>query len=112
MREAQPLTLEGDVITFGVPKGMYEAARPRFQKEADNIRDALSSRLGRRLKFKLKPHDGFVESAPAAPEPEPVDEMIELDELIDIPAEDAAVDSVGLFTSRFDATVVEEVPRD
>jgi len=111
VREAQPLALEADVITFGVPKGLYEAARPRFHKEADNIRDALSSRLGRRLKFKLQPHDGFVEPAPVAT-PAPADEMIELDELIDLPAEGAAVDSVGLFTSRFDATVVEEVPRD
>ena len=39
VREAQPLAVDDDVITFGVPKAHYDAAVPRFKKEADNIRD-------------------------------------------------------------------------
>jgi DNA polymerase-3 subunit gamma/tau len=118
VREAQPIAVDGDVITFGVPRARYDAALPRFRKEADNIRAALSDRLGRRMKFKPVPHDGF--DAPAgidaptgtADEPPPDDDAIpDLDALVEA-APDAAVDSVSLLTQSFDATVVEEVPRD
>ncbi len=59
VREAQPLAVDDDVITFGVPKAHYEVALPRFKKEADNIRAALSAKLGRRMMFKPVAHDGF-----------------------------------------------------
>ena len=62
-QEAQPLSVDDNVITFGVAPVQLPNAKPRFQKEADTIRDALSSRLGRRMLFRLIAHEGF-ESEP------------------------------------------------
>ncbi|MEX1007833.1 MAG: DNA polymerase III subunit gamma/tau [Acidimicrobiia bacterium] len=119
-QEAQPLSIEGNVITFGVPKGLLANARPRFQKEADTIRDALSSRLGRKMKFLLVAHDGFDAEptrATARGKPAPADENdpdddIDLTELADADDDGAAVNSVSVIAKRLDATVVEERPRD
>jgi DNA polymerase III subunit gamma/tau len=117
---AQPLAVENGVITFGVPRAQYDVALPRFRKEADNIRAALSRLLGREMKFKPVPHDGFdadpgtnpaASSAPIDEEPPPDDE-IDLAELVDESAPAPAVDSVTLITQSLGATVVEEVPRD
>jgi hypothetical protein len=116
VREAQPLSVTGGVITFGVPKAHYDVALPRFKKEADNIRAALSQKLGRRMMFKPVAHDGF-DADPAKPaeprgEISEEDEMLDIAEMVDAPAEAPAVDSVSLITQSFGATVVEEVPRD
>ena len=116
VREAQPLAVDDGVITFGVPKAHYETALPRFRKEADNIRAALSQKLGRRMMFKPVAHDGFdadpvTASAPLDEEP-PDDEMLDLSEMVDDATEVPAVDSVSLITQSLGATVVEEVPRD
>ncbi len=62
VQEAQPLSVEDDVITFGVPPRLFEAARPRFHREREAIRDALSQRLGRTARFTLVAHDGFAAS--------------------------------------------------
>ena len=70
---AQPLSVEGGVITFGVPRAQYDVAVPRFKKEADNIRAALSRLLGRQMQFKPVPHDGF-DADPAASSAPPDDE--------------------------------------
>jgi hypothetical protein len=119
-QEAQPLSIDANVITFGVPKGLLANAKPRFQKEADTIRDALSSRLGRRMLFKLVAHDGFDadpnratprSAPPPADEHDPTDD-IDLTELVDAGRDDAAVDSVSVIARRLDATVVEERPRN
>ncbi len=118
VREAQPLAIDDGVITFGVPDARYDVAVPRFKKEADNIRSALSSRLGRQMRFKPVPHDGFDADPVTAPEPldeEPPDdeEMLDLAEMVaDDATEVPAVDSVSLITQSLGATVVEEVPRD
>jgi len=119
VREAQPLSVAGDVITFGVPKERYDVAIPRFKKEADNIRGALSEKLGQRMKFKAVAHDGFdVPAEPSAgsapPEEPPYDdeEVLDISELVDAAPDAAAIDSLSLITKNFDATVVEEVPRD
>ncbi|HEX6312379.1 MAG TPA: DNA polymerase III subunit gamma/tau, partial [Acidimicrobiia bacterium] len=66
VKEAQPIEVGGDVITFGVPPNLFEAARPRFKREADTIREALSQRLGRRTRFALVEDRGFTSTAPAA----------------------------------------------
>ncbi len=113
---AQPLSVEGGVITFGVPRAQYDVAVPRFKKEADNIRAALSRLLGRQMQFKPVPHDGFdadpaATSAPPDDEPPPDDE-IDLADLVDESSGAPAVDSVTLITQSLGATVVEEVPRD
>jgi hypothetical protein len=134
-QEAQPISVKDGVITFGVSRRSFEAARPRFKKEADTIRAALSERLGGTMKFQLEPHDGF-DAAPTvargapdsdatsrlgeappdvddADDADGADEALDPSELVDAPdAPDAAVDSVSKFTQSFDATVVEEVPRD
>jgi hypothetical protein len=117
---AQPLAVDDGVITFGVPRAQYEVALPRFKKEADNIRAALSRLLGREMKFKPVPHDGFdaapgvQESSAGAPldEEPPGDDEIDLAELVDEEAGAPAVDSVTLITQSLGATVIEEVPRD
>jgi DNA polymerase-3 subunit gamma/tau len=120
VREAQPIAVDAGVITFGVPRAHYEVAVPRFKKEADNIRAALSRRLGGEMRFKPVPHDGFdaapgtdagAATAPIEEEPPPDDE-IDLAELVDEGSEAPAVDSVTLITQSLGATVVEEVPRD
>jgi DNA polymerase-3 subunit gamma/tau len=117
---AQPLAVDDGVITFGVPRAQYDVALPRFRKEADNIRAALSRLLGREMKFKPVPHDGFdadpstdrvVPNAPLDEEPPPDDE-IDLADLVDESATVPAADSVTLITQSLGATVVEEVPRD
>jgi DNA polymerase III subunit gamma/tau len=114
VRDAQPLALDDGVITFGVPSASYEAAVPRFRKEADTIRAALSSRLGRELKFRAVRHD-FGADPVAADEPldeEPPDDEIDLADLVEDGADSGPVDSVTLITQSLGATVVEEVPRD
>jgi DNA polymerase-3 subunit gamma/tau len=121
-QEAQPLSLDENVITFGVPSGLLPNAKPRFQKEADTIRDALSVRLGRRMLFRLVAHEGFEAepqrasgrvAAPRDEEPPPDDEdVVDLTDLVDADSNGAAVDSVSVIAQRLDATVVEEHPRD
>ena len=71
VREAQPLSVTGGVITFGVPKAHYDVAVPRFKKEADNIRAALSQKLGRQMMFKPVAHDGFDADPVTVPPPAP-----------------------------------------
>jgi hypothetical protein len=92
---------------------------PRFKKEADNIRAALSRLLGRQMQFKPVPHDGFDADPGAEPaatnapiEEAPPDDEIDLADLVDESSEAPAVDSVTLITQSLGATVVEEVPRD
>jgi DNA polymerase-3 subunit gamma/tau len=116
-QEAQPLSIADEVITFGVAPNMLANARPRFHKEADTIRDALSARVGRRMKFKLVAHDGFDAAPSASPrraslrdEP-PVDDEIDITELVEPDGGEVAVDSVSIIAQRLDATVVEEHPR-
>lgn len=130
VQNAQPLRVDGDVIVFGVPPKLIEAAKPRFKKEADAIRAALADRLGRNLRFTLEPAEQFSlsGSAPAtstnlepAPNGGPADESvpepvadddfdIDLSQTSDAPPGDPA--TVSLLQEQLGATVVEEVPRD
>jgi hypothetical protein len=122
VKEAQPLTLddENDIVTFGIPPNIVEAAKPRFKREAETIRKALSERLGRKLRFNVVPHDmsGTAERAagvspPAANAPaEEEPEFVDPSELLDAPPDDAAVASFGLLTESLGASVVEERPRE
>ena len=101
VREAQPISVEDGVITFGVPRAHYEVAVPRFKKEADNIRAALSRRLGREMRFKPVPHDGFdaTPTTPSAPldEEPPDDHDLDISDLVD---EDAPPRSTPCRSSR------------
>jgi DNA polymerase III subunit gamma/tau len=115
VQEAQPLSVDGDVVTFGVSPRLIEAARPRFRREANTIRDALSRHVGTSLRFNLVPHEGFsgerAASAPAEP-PEAVPD--DSDDVIVEPDEGATPPGVestspaSMLTESLGATVVEE----
>jgi hypothetical protein len=59
MREAQPLELDGSVLTLAVPREHGAAVKGRLQREAENIREAMRSQLGVAFKFKVVATDGF-----------------------------------------------------
>lgn len=115
VQEAQPLSVDGDVVTFGVSPRLIEAARPRFRREANTIRDALSRHVGTSLRFNLVPHEGFsgerAASAPAEP-PEAVpddsdDVVVEPDESATPPGVEST-SPASMLTESLGATVVEE----
>jgi hypothetical protein len=130
VQNAQPLRVDGDIVVFGVPPGIIEAAKPRFKKEADTIRAALADRLGRSVRFNLEPAEEFAlggqpsatgsAAAEATPSPVPGDESpemadmadmdIDLSQSTDVPSGPPA--SVSLLQQQLGATVVEELPRD
>jgi DNA polymerase-3 subunit gamma/tau len=117
VQEAQPLSVEGDVVTFGVSPRLIEAAKPRFRREADTIRDALSQRVGHSLRFNLIAHEGFVgdraASAPtsAAQAPEPED-AIEAEPVEIEPGVESPTNPATFLTESLGATVVEERHHD
>ena len=114
VQEAQPLSVEGDIVTFGVSPRLIEAARPRFRREADAIRDALSRHVGCSLRFNLVAHEGFSSERAARAKAGPAAEPEEHDDVAIEPDEDATppgVESAGpanLLTESLGATVVEE----
>jgi DNA polymerase III subunit gamma/tau len=119
VQEAQPLSVDGDVVTFGVSPRLIEAAKPRFRRDADTIRHALSQHVGRSLRFNLVAHEGFsgarTEAPPASPpatEPEESDELAsELDEGAPPPGVEST-SPTNLLTESLGATVVEERQHD
>ena len=115
VQEAQPLSVEGDVVTFGVSPRLIEAARPRFRREADTIRDALSEQVGTSLRFNLVAHEGFSGERTASAQPAPpVAEPEEHDDIVIEPDESTAPPGVesgsptNMLTESLGATVVEE----
>jgi DNA polymerase III subunit gamma/tau len=114
VQEAQPLSVEGDVVTFGVSPRLIEAARPRFRREADTIRDALSQQVGTNLRFNLVAHEGFSGERAAAQAAPPVAEPEEPDDIVIEPDESTAPPGVesssptNMLTESLGATVVEE----
>jgi hypothetical protein len=139
IQEAQPLSVAGNVITFGVSKTQMDNVKPKFQKAADVIREHFTAQLGPgpRPKFKFAVHSwtgangggraprataapatkgpAAVDAGDPGPEPPPEDptiDLVDLEELVDAPpATGAAVDSISRLEDAFGATVVEEVPR-
>jgi DNA polymerase-3 subunit gamma/tau len=129
VQNAQPVSFDGDVLVFGVPPEMLGAARERFKREADTVREALAGRLGKRFKFNLvadeqvslsgssgAPAAGGPAPAPApddgtAPPGDLVEEDVRPEELVDAPPDvDAA--PVSRLRAELGATVVEELPRE
>jgi DNA polymerase III subunit gamma/tau len=115
VQEAQPLSVDGDVVTFGVSPRLIEAARPRFRREANTIRDALSRHVGTSLRFNLVPHEGFSGERAASAQAEPPDAVPdESDDVIVEPDEGATPPGVesaspaNMLTESLGATVVEE----
>jgi DNA polymerase III subunit gamma/tau len=120
VQEAQPLSVEGDVVTFGISPRLIQAAKPRFRREADTIRNALSQRVGRSLRFNLIAHEGFSSArapatTPAAPPGGEPDDGIE-PESVEIDPGEAGVESstnpATFLTESLGATVVEERHHD
>jgi DNA polymerase-3 subunit gamma/tau len=120
VQEAQPLSVEGDVVTFGVSPRLIEAAKPRFRREADTIRNALSQRVGQSLRFNLIAHEGFSSERSSTPSPSaaPVNEP---DDAIDPespemdpadPGVESSTNPANFLTESLGATVVEERPHD
>jgi DNA polymerase-3 subunit gamma/tau len=130
VQSAQPVSVDGDVLVFGVPPELLGAARERFKREADNVRDALAGKLGKRFKFNLVPDARFsLSGAPAGAEGPPdaqrasaggvpppaasdaMEEDVRPEERVDAPPDvDAA--PVDRLRAELGATVVEELPRD
>ena len=120
VQEAQPLSVEGDVVTFVVSPRLIEAAKPRFRREADTIRNALSARVGQSLRFNLIAHEGFSSERASTPVPSeaPVNEP---DDAIDPespemdpadPGVESSTNPATFLTESLGATVVEERPHD
>ena len=123
--EAQPVRVDGNVIVFGVARSHIDTVKPRFQKDADAIRQAFISELGGPPRFSFTPHEWSEGEGPPhrqvrdEPEPEPpapdLEEFVDISdpsELEDAPmSEGAAVDSLSRLTDAFGATVVEEQPK-
>lgn len=128
VQHAQPIRVDGDVVVFGVAPALLGAAGPRFKSAAEQIRDALTQRLGRTPKFSLAASDEVdLAALPDAPEPngtpsapsgddgppvgEPPDE-VSMEDLVDAEPAGPAVSSVGILEAEFGATVIEERPRE
>ena len=123
--EAQPVRVDGNVIVFGVTRSHIDTVKPRFQKDADAIRQAFISELGGPPRFSFTPHEWSEGEGPPhrqvrdEPDPEPpppdLEEFVDISdpsELEDAPmSEGPAVDSLSRLTDAFGATVVEEQPK-
>ena len=73
IQDFQPVSVDdADVVVFGIAPRLIETARPRFHREAQTIREELTSRLGRNIRFKLVAHEAFAAvdgGTPPAPTP-------------------------------------------
>jgi hypothetical protein len=120
VQEAHPVSVAGDVITFAVPPRLFEAARPRFHRERETIRAALTEALGRTVRFNLTAGDPLSAATDAGDRGEqgdPVDEIdladdrsVDPDELVE--ASPRLAEGLDLLADGLGATVVEEHPRD
>ena len=76
IQEAQPVRVDGNVIVFGVARSHIDTVKPKFQRNADAIREAFIARLGGPPRFAFTPHEwGEGEGPPhrlqVVPDPEP-----------------------------------------
>jgi DNA polymerase III delta subunit len=124
IQEAQPVRVDGNVIVFGVARSHIDTVKPKFQRNADAIREAFIAQLDAPPRFAFTPHEWSEGEGPPHrlqvvpdPEPEPPveDEPIDLAEIAefdDAPNDaGAAVDSLSRLTDTFGATVVDEQPK-
>ena len=118
VQQAQPIALDDDVVMFGVPHDQFTAVRARFKSNADEIREALASHLGMRVRFNLKEHDfgpaastGSANSEPDFAPPEELPDLVDLEELVDAPDAPPGRDTAELLMAELGAQVVEERQR-
>jgi DNA polymerase-3 subunit gamma/tau len=73
IQDFQPISVDDDVVVFGIAPRLLDTARPRFHREAQTIREELTARLGRNIRFKLVAHEAFAAvdggNAPASAPP-------------------------------------------
>ena len=112
VQNAQPVSVEGDVVVFGVAPALLDAARPRFKREADTIRTALGARLGRTLKFNLVAAPEVALDAEQGVSAEGPDEPSPVGSDDPSPGGSGGSTTVSLLQEQLGATVVEEHPRD
>ena len=129
VQDAQPISLDDGVITFGVPDGpRSESMKRKFRDEAGPVKAALLAELGVEPKLRVVPHDfgapdalaarGDNDDQPAAgepydtPPPDDLDEYVDPSDLVDAPRGEAPVDSATRLVEAFPgAQIVEERPR-
>ncbi len=133
IQDAQPISVDGGVIVFGVRPVRFEAINKRFRQEAAAIKASLAEHLGHLPSFSLRRHDfdapdAFVAGGPAGatatpaasaasgsePPPPPddtYDDMIDLRDTVDAPPADMPADSQTRLIEAFGAEIVEERPR-
>jgi len=115
VQDAQPIGIEdGNVIVFGVPSSTIEAAKPRFQRAATPIREALASRLGREPRFKLVVHDDPATTNVMTPEDAVLEDALDASEVAElemVDKNDPANSSVGRLLESFGGEVIDEQPR-
>jgi DNA polymerase-3 subunit gamma/tau len=119
VQQAQPVSYDGDVLVFGVAPELLGAARERFKREADTVRDALAAKLGQRFKFQLVADPQFSTSmasfaaggdAPDADALSAADAPIDLDDYAppdEPPPPPEEPSSVSRLRDELGATVVE-----
>jgi DNA polymerase III subunit gamma/tau len=127
VQEAQPIAIEDDVVVFGVLPRAYDRSAARLRRDAPSIRAALAEHLGVGPRFSVVRDESLsdsltsrvpggsgepaAEEPPPAPAPDEPEEIVDLEELVDAPKAEAAVDSVSRLQNDFGATVVDEIPR-
>jgi DNA polymerase-3 subunit gamma/tau len=128
--DAQPIAVDGDVITFGVPRGpRAELMKKRFRDESGDVKRILSEQLGGVPRFKVvahdfAAHDAFVDPGTRASassddvqpsEPDGIDladDYVDPRDLVDAPADAGPVDATARLLEGFaGAQVVAERPR-
>src|SRR5262249_6374919 len=110
-----------DAVVFGVPRPLARRARERFKNEAETIRAALAGCLGRTVRFKIVESDslgalGAAGTRSSTIRPghgdEPPGGARPPGEVVDMGPARPAVSSVDLLAQQYDATVIEERPRE
>ena len=119
VQQAQPISLDDDVVLFGVPHDQFTAVRARFKSNADEIREVLAQHLGMRVRFNLREHDfgraaaseGSDGESEYQPSQDDLPDLVDLAELVDAPDAPMGRDTEQLLMAELGAQVVEERPR-
>jgi DNA polymerase-3 subunit gamma/tau len=117
---AQPIGVDGDVITFGAPSVHVKRINAKFRENAAAIKQAFAGSIGGVPKLKVVADESFATDLAAVPptaagdplpDDPPFEEPIALDELVDDPSQAPPVDSATRLVRELGATVVDDRPR-
>jgi DNA polymerase-3 subunit gamma/tau len=116
--EAQVVAVEGASVVLALPTQFANIHKAEIEKNAAVISDALGKHLGKVVRGVIvRLDDAFVSRHTPLPDraqraDDAADDDIDPTELVDAPASDPGVDSVGRLIEHFDATVEGEIPRE